>query len=139
MKNKNKIISLFLGGTFIFTMTSCAKKISEYKKTSEEKQTSITTLDETVLLDDNIITTTNKQEHITSSNNIIKKVDYKYAYATNNVNFRDDSSLDSNIIDNISAYDKLEVIDEKGDFLHVSYNGKEGYVYKQYTDYLSSN
>lgn len=152
MKNKNKIIALFLGGTFIFTMASCSKNktqkidltsdiTSQTKYLDDENSISINNekQETTIVLSDkkqdDSVSTKNNESEITKYN--INRIDSKCVYTNSSVNFRKEPNLDSDIIEMIGPYQKLSVIDNQNDFLYVSYDGTKGYVYKEYTNEIA--
>lgn len=53
---------------------------------------------------------------------------------TSDLNFREKASTSSNIIQKISKGSKVEILDTEGDWYKISYDGKTGYVSKQYVD-----
>lgn len=53
---------------------------------------------------------------------------------TSDLNFREKASTSSNIIQKISKGSKVEILDAEGDWYKISYDGKTGYVSKQYVD-----
>lgn len=62
--------------------------------------------------------------------------DDENVYVTANVNLRSDSNTQSEIIDVIEEYNKLERIKTNGDWDYVSYGSKRGYVSSKYTNVL---
>lgn len=55
-----------------------------------------------------------------------------YKYALTNINLRDNTSIDSNIITVIPKGSKLEVIDIEHEWIKVRYNFQDGYVYSEF-------
>lgn len=53
---------------------------------------------------------------------------------TSDLNFRENASTSSNIIQKISKGSKVEILGTEGDWYKISYNGKTGYVSKKYVD-----
>ena len=53
---------------------------------------------------------------------------------TDGLNFREEPSTSGKLIDKISKGAKLEIISTEGDWYKITYNGKTGYVSKQYVD-----
>ena len=51
---------------------------------------------------------------------------------TDSLNFRDSASTSSNIIAKLDKGTKVEILETQGEWYKISYNGKEGYVSKQY-------
>lgn len=59
--------------------------------------------------------------------------DYPYDTVTNNnVNMRRNPSSSSTVLERLEEGDALTVMGESGNYFHVSYNGRTGYIVKQY-------
>ena len=59
--------------------------------------------------------------------------DYPYDTVTNNnVNMRRNASSSSTVLDRLDDGDQVTVLGESGNYFRVSYNGRTGYIMKQY-------
>lgn len=52
---------------------------------------------------------------------------------TNALNFRENPSVDAPILTRMNAGDKAILLSRNGDWLHIQFNGMDGWVYAQYT------
>lgn len=125
MEIKNKrLISLLLSFTTIFSFGGCAKQ----SISSDEKESSSLILKA-------------PEFNINDNVNISPKVEVFYVddeniCVTTNVNLREKPNESSNVITKVDEYEKVKRIETNNDWDYVSYNGKEGYVSKKYTEEL---
>lgn len=94
--------------------------------TTKETTTSETTTKETTTKE----TTTKKQPAKETTN---KNTDFlKYACVIDNVNLRKGPSLEDKVITVIDKFQKIEIIEELGDWDYVSFGNTKGYVSSKY-------
>lgn len=57
---------------------------------------------------------------------------------TDALNFRETPSLDAPVLNRMNAGDKAILLSRNGDWLHVQFNGENGWVYAKYTSEIPS-